>query len=521
MSSFIDNSQHMLESFEDFTRKAGGFSLRSYQLAPARAILESIRLGLGLDFVVIMPRQSGKDELLAHLKAYLMRVMCRRERGIVEVNPTYKPQTINAIMRLENRLDANLLTKGRWKKRSDFFRMIGLCRTAFYSGDGQAQVVGATADLCLIINEAQDIAPSVYAKQFSPMAASRAATRIICGTVWTSGTLLSQMLRQCREAEKTDGLRRVFLYTAEDVRKENPKYGKFVDGEVLRMGRQHPFIKTQYFCEEIDAQAGMFPPGRQALMHGSHPARLEPEPGKLYCFLIDVAGQDECAGRLQVDTAPAEHMSHRQNTLSSAEFALGRAAEGSRDSTALKIVEIDLGSLSSLGKPTYRVVHRRLWTGAKHVTVFGALRALAAAWQPRYIVIDATGVGEGLWSLLENAFGGNVVRPVKFTPALKSELGYGFISIVESGRYQEYHPFDQTFQLQLDQAISEIVPGPAKLMRWSVPDGTRGPGGEPVHDDDLLASSLCVLLDRLEWYTPTPPMIVPGRDPLEGMDRRF
>ncbi len=311
MNRLNDHNRRLLGSFQDFTRKGGGMPLRTYQLAPARAILESIRLGLGLDFVVIMPRQAGKDEMLAHLKAYLMRVMWRKDRCMVEVNPTYKPQTINAIMRLENRLDANLLTRGQWKKRSDFFRMIGTCRTAFYSGDGQANVVGATADLCLIINEAQDILPSVYAKSFAPMASSRAATRIFCGTVWTSSTLLAQMLRACREAEKMDGLRRVFLYTAEDVRKENPKYGRYVDAEVRRLGRNHPFIKTQYFCEEIDAQAGMFPPGRQALMHGSHAARTDPEPGKIYSFLIDVAGQDETPLSLPI-----------------AESAMGRAGVG-------------------------------------------------------------------------------------------------------------------------------------------------------------------------------------------------
>jgi len=49
-------------------------------------------------------------------------------------------------------------------------------------------------------------------------------------------------------------------------------------------------------------------------------------------------------------------------------------------------------------------------------------------------VIDATGVGEGLWSLLDNAFGPLTVLPVKFTSKVKSELGYGLLGIIESGR---------------------------------------------------------------------------------------
>jgi hypothetical protein len=58
--------------------------------------------------------------------------------------------------------------------------------------------------------------------------------------------------------------------------------------------------------------------------------------------------------------------------------------------------------------------------------------------------------GEGLWSLLDNAFGSRTVIPVKFTAKLKSELGYGFIGIVESGRYREYHPFDEKLRMQLE-----------------------------------------------------------------------
>ncbi len=37
----------------------------------------------------------------------------------------------------------------------------------------------------------------------------------------------------------------------------------------------------------------MFPPARRALMQGTHPARLAPEPGKIYALLLDVAGEDE------------------------------------------------------------------------------------------------------------------------------------------------------------------------------------------------------------------------------------
>ena len=62
--------------------------------------------------MVLFARQSGKDELSAVLKAYLLARLRHREAGIVEVNPTYKPQTINAMTRLERRLRDEPLTRG-------------------------------------------------------------------------------------------------------------------------------------------------------------------------------------------------------------------------------------------------------------------------------------------------------------------------------------------------------------------------------------------------------------------------
>jgi hypothetical protein len=114
------------------------------------------------------------------------------------------------------------------------------------------------------------------------------------------------------------------------------------------------------------------------------------------------------------------------------------------------------------------------------------------------------------------------VLPVKFTAQLKSALGYGLLGMMDSGRYQEYHPFDETFQRQLDYCRSEILPGPGKLMRWGVPDGTRDrASGETVHDDDLITSAMCAILDRMEWRISLPTTWIAPRDPLEEMDRNF
>ena len=55
----------------DFSRYISGIRLRSYQLQVARAVVDSVTQRRGLSFVVVFPRQSGKNELQAQLEAYL------------------------------------------------------------------------------------------------------------------------------------------------------------------------------------------------------------------------------------------------------------------------------------------------------------------------------------------------------------------------------------------------------------------------------------------------------------------
>lgn len=498
MSTITQTIQTQARNFNRFTSRGGGIQMRPYQLEPAHAVLNSIQKRLGHTIVIIISRQSGKDELGANLKAYLLARFVNHEVGIVEVNPTYKPQTINAIMRLENRLSANLLTRLHWRKRSDFMRLFGKARVSFLSGDSQANVVGATADLLLIVNEAQDIDPATYDKKFAPMTASTNATRVIMGTVWTSKTLLAREVRAAREAEQKDGIQRVFLYTADDVRKIIPAYGRFVDGEIAKLGREHPLIKTQYYCEEIDAQAGMFNAARRALMRGDQPAQDEPQAGSNYVFTVDVAGQDEAT----FHDPEAQYLKNP-----------------GRDAVTLTIHSVDLSTLELLQAPTFRAVHREQWTGVNHIVIFGKLKTLADQWRPQYLVIDATGVGEGLWAMLDRHFPTKVI-PVKFSASKKSDIGYRFIGMIETGRFHDCCSTPQVDR-QYEACVSEVLTGPNKTLRWSVPEGARDENGDLIHDDILLADSLITEVDALEWSLSRPTTIIHTPDVLKGMDRSY
>lgn len=517
----------------DFARSAGERELRPYQAAPISRLLASIRNHHGDTIIIVFPRQSGKDELLLQLQAYLLYLYASVPVGIVIVNPTYHPQTVKAIRRFDALLDRNLLTRRRWRKHGRFNRALGQARVSFLSGDSKSNVVGDTASLLLVVNEAQDILPGHYYRKFVPMTASTNATRLLAGTVWTRDTLLSREIRLAHQAEQRDGRQRVFMVDADGVAAHVQDYGRHVQLAIHSHGRQHPFVKTQYFNEELDAQSGLFTPARLALIRPDRAPVISPpcapvtggtifeengaaaggrEENHHTCdevaFLLDVAGQDEAA----IDIS--------SSLLLDNDLPLANAA---RDSVALSIVGIDLSTLELLGAPTYRVLKRHAWTGLNHLTVFGRLKALAESWNPGHFVIDATGVGEGLWAMLEREFPGRVT-PVKYSAAVKSEIGYRFISIIETGRFRDHSMSpqggapDPHVEAQYRACQAEILPGPAKTLRWYVPDGARDSSGELLHDDYLMADSLVAVLDRMEWYISSPSVII-HRDIQAEIDR--
>ncbi len=91
-------------------------ALRSYQLGPARAIVRAVlarkKRGSDLDlddvageFTTVFSRQSGKDEMLAQIIAYLL-VLFQDRGGSVVALPTLRPQAVIARDRLMERLNA-------------------------------------------------------------------------------------------------------------------------------------------------------------------------------------------------------------------------------------------------------------------------------------------------------------------------------------------------------------------------------------------------------------------------------
>jgi hypothetical protein len=470
--------------------------LRNYQLEPAHAILDSILHGKGLYFAIVFSRQAGKNELSAQLEAYLLNLYHRKGGQIVKAAPTFRPQLINSKMRLEEVLD-NPWNKGKVRMREGYMTFLGKAGVLFLSADPASSVVGATASLLLECDEAQDVNEDKWEVDFTPMAASTNATKVYYGTVWTSRTMLAKISRQLLALEAADGQQRVFYVPWQEVAAEVPAYGEHVRAEIARKGRHHPMIKTQYFLEEIDSEGRMFDDRRQALMQGDHCRLRAPVEGHVYAATLDVAGSDE--------------------EMSGDEL---RQSKPTKDLTVASIFDVDLSTVKDplLAAPTYRLVDVFADVGTKHTHLYGQLRAFFELWNVRHIVADASGVGAGLVAFLgaKAAFGSKVI-PFQFSPPKrKSDLGWDFLAVVETGRFKMFHDDGsedwREFWTQVEECRYEVTEGEERRMKWGVDSAT-------IHDDRLLSAALVAELDHAKWIVPTKSAVIKAKDPMDDIDK--
>lgn len=457
----------------------GSRRLRSYQLEAAQTIIEAIRKGEGGQFVVLFSRQAGKDEMLAQLEAFLLNLYQKQGGEIVVAAPTQRQAFLSRdrlISRLQNRLNGF-----HFSTAEGYQVKLGKASVRFLSAAPTASPRGETASLLLIANEAQDILPERWDAVFDPMAASTNAVTIFCGTSWTSKTLLARQLRYLQTMEQACGLPRIFRADWQRVGAINPAYAERVQARIEQFGHDHPFIRSEYCLQELEGEGGLFPAWRRQLMQGNHLRQSQAEAGTRYCLLIDVAGGEETGSQNLADLPD--------------ELLNGGDRYKHRDSTAVTVVEVGQSNQTA-NLPTYKVVQRYVWTGVGQTQLYGRILTLAKdVWQARYVVVDSTGIGAGLAAFLGKALGRKLV-PYNFNSVSKSELGWGWLAIIDGGRYLEYRPDNAAdtnwFWQQVEACSYEVRSGPGRLLRWSV--------AEPrLHDDLLVSASLVAALDGQDW----------------------
>ncbi|HOR00157.1 MAG TPA: hypothetical protein PLJ35_15190 [Anaerolineae bacterium] len=487
---YLDQTAGLLLNPALFSSLVIGVPLRSYQLQVAQAVLDSVLNERGLTFAVMMSRQAGKNETAAQIEALLLLAFQHSGGFLVKASPTFQPQTINSIQRLQARLQ-NPLTRGRWHRERGYMLRLGEAHAIFLSAQPEANVMGATASILLEADEAQDISEEKWDKEFRPMGASTNVTTVLWGTAWTPDTLLAHTVRALRRLEEADGVQRVFAVPWPRVAAEVPAYRAYVQGEIARLGAAHPLIRTQYALEEIDAAAAMFPPARRALMQGEHPPHAAPVPGASYALTVDVAGE-------------------------SPEGETAAVGPGARDCSACTLFAVAPAAPEEplAGKPRYLVVRRWWWRGLAQTELYERLLQLAETWAPRHLVVDATGIGAGVASFLAQRLGERV-QPFTFSGPTKSRLGWSYLAICDTGRFKDHVltgcAAQAEFWRQTAAADYEVLPGPGQGLRWGVPPA-RG------HDDLLVAAALCAALEGVGWGAGES-HVVPQRDPLDDIDQ--
>ena len=416
-------------SIARFARHILGKPLYPYQCEIAEAILASISSGAGKIFTVMMARQSGKNQLSAVIEAYLL--ACMPQGTIVKAAPTFTPQIITSRLRLLSLLDTPFTRDRIWTSHG---YILGLAPSAepallrnhagprimFYSAGPESNVVGATADLLLEIDEAQDVLPEKFDRDFRPMASTSNATTVLYGTAWSDHTLLAQQRATNLELEQRTGVRQHFEHDWRTLAAINPAYRAFVEQEIARLGEDHPAIQTQYFLRPISGAGYFLNTLQRTLLQGTHAWEDEPRGEGWYIAGMDVAGEERPAPGSSISTDIAAHPA---------------PASSRRDSTVITIGRV---YFNELNLPCIEVVHHQWWTGRPYLEQYAATLALVERWGIRVLVIDATGLGAGLASLLASRLGQERVLPFTFTRPSKSRLAYMLLSLLNSGRLKLY-----------------------------------------------------------------------------------
>ena len=436
--------------------------LRPYQQEVIRAVIDSIQRSRGLTISVEIARQGGKNELSAHLELLLLTLYMAQGGNLIKCSPTFKPQTIISMQRLKERLD-EFGFDGIYHTEMGYIIVLGVARAVFLSAEESSSVVGHTADILLEIDESQDVSKEKYTKEFRPMGSSTNVTTVHYGTTWDDSTLLEEVKQTNLELEKKDGLKRHFRYDWQEIARYNKDYKRYVERERDRLGEDHPLFRTQYLLLPIRGGGGFLTRQQIVSMMGTHARLKEPDSRATYVAGVDLAGERE---------------ETREEALIAARQKL--------DSTVITIAELDTTPRfpSTLAEPTLRIVEQYQWTGTPHSQLYPLMVDALRKWKCQRVLVDATGIGQPVASFLRKELGSRVV-PFTFTQKSKSDLGFEFLSFVNSGRIKIYKqdgsPEYRETMLQLEKARSQYRPNQTMNFYVDPQDG---------HDDFLMSLAL-------------------------------
>ena len=352
---------------------------------------------------------------------------------------------------------------------------MGRASIAFYSAEPGANVVGGTASLLLECDEAQDVLPDKWEKDFRPMGATgqrhERPLRHALDRRHAAGAADRAQPRGRGPATASAGTSRS---TGKTWHEANPPTAGTSRARSTRLGEHHPIVRTQYLLRTVAGGGRFLDPARLALLLGEHPPEDGPSPRRIgpgaYVAGIDVAGEDE--------EDPAGETVRVNPRRDSTVLTIAYAAQTRVEERVLE--------------PRFEVVRQYAWRGDRHRELYPRILALVGErWRCRSVVVDATGVGGGLAAFLGAALGPSIVMPFRYTAASKSQLAYDFLAAVNGGRFQLYAESadpaanDLRRELLRQCEAAEYAMRANQVMSFFVPEH-RG------HDDLLNAAALVV-----------------------------
>lgn len=423
--------------------------LRPYQIDIARQITHAaIRRNHSI-ITAILPRQTGKNELLAHVTLYLLFLYQRVGATIIHAAPTYTPQALNALERVLELAHGHRLLKIH---RRDNVISIGHARAIYISAQPRERpLVGLTASLALIIDEAQDIDPDYARRALEPMRAATSAPLVATGTARTPDSYLAQL-----ERIATHRTRASWTQFTPYI----PGYAEHVQQQIALLGTEHPIIKNEYECQDITVSHAYALDARRIalILNGDREPHTTPQPNTTYIATLDIA-------------TPGTH----------------------HDITVLAIHSIEDDQITTRH---YWSTHGNVLDPSSPDTA--ALRQQLDTWKPIRIFVDATGIGAGVATILAAA--GYPVSPFTFTPQSKSNLWDTWLALIETHRYHHYtpSPLDADGLRAIEQMHRVITTSSGRHIAWGIPNHVTWQHPitlqiEPLHDDHITVAAMSAL----------------------------
>lgn len=386
------------------------------QIEATNLIERHIANQTGRVITVRSARQTMKNEISALLCARMMSVY-RGTGGIyVRTAPTWKPQIINSMSRVELFLRKDPLIEG-YRPRWGFSLEVGNASIQFLSTDKKANVVGATASIALDIDEAHRVDRGKYEEDFGPMTAFNNVPVIMWGVAADKQDLLYEYLLYNLENDPTC----VLQYPAAVWCELRPAYARHYEERRSKLGATHPVIQTQYDLVDVDSLGGYFKPHHViSLLDSDHERRPSPKGrSKTHICTIDIGGEAE-----QEEDDPLVQ------------------SKGARDSTIALIWEVNFKKLVN-DLPMCHLADIYWWTGKALAESPSGLPGqqeillkLLNLWKPVKTIVDSRGVGEQIAKFLEKRYSG--VEPYAASAQSVSDDCYSLLAMVNNDRVKVF-----------------------------------------------------------------------------------